>query len=224
MLEAAVAAGASHLVLLSEDSFPLRDPCEIPELLAKDPTHIWIDAEPMGGSSKPLSRLSRKSFFRGDPRHQSLGIRVLKRLPFSYSRVDWRSALGSLEPWAGDSWFIFPRDVGMAVLEHVRSNPGTMQFFSETWIPDEHFFQTVVVNSFPDRVLRGSPMYANWTSGKSPHPPFLLDVSSEPELLVARENHFFARKLDKRQPEMTLTIEKIWRKGSRPESRTTVEP
>lgn len=210
MLEAAVAIGSKYIALLSEDSFPIWHPREISEMLEETSAHIWMEIEIMGGQSKPLSRLSRRSYFRGDPRNQSLAIRLINRLPLTYAKVDWQKALGDFTPQAGDSWWILPREAAVAVLDFVRSNPATVDFFSRTWIPDEHFFQTVISNTLPEAVFRGSPMFADWTSGRSPHPPFMLDASSQRDLLVARKSHFFARKLEKFEPQMGSIIEKIW--------------
>jgi hypothetical protein len=210
MLREAVESGSSHIALLSEDTFPLHDPEAIPSLLEKSGVGVWMDGERMGSPHKPITRLSRISNFRGDPRKQSKLLRILQNLPFTYERVDYRRHLGDMIPWAGDSWWILTNKTAKKILDYANSNPDLIKFFSKTWIPDEHFFQTVVALVDPGVEFRGTPILADWSSGNSKFPPYFFDRSSIDTLRNGKTNFLFARKLEKVEPKMTEEIYKIW--------------
>jgi hypothetical protein len=210
MLFEAVESGSSHIVLLSEDSFPLHDPVSIPTILESSGVGVWMDGELMGSKSKPMTRLSRISHHRGDPRKQSRFLKILQALPFTYEKVDHRRHLGEIVPWAGDSWWILTNKAATDILEFSKSNPDTMEFFSRTWIPDEHFFQSVVARVDPSVKFRGTPILADWSSGNSKFPPYFFDINSIDTLRAGKSDYLFARKLERFDDDMTQEIESIW--------------
>ena len=210
MLREAVDSGSSHIALLSEDAFPLHDPESIPSLLGKNWEGVWMDGERMGSYHKPLTRLSEIRYFRGDPRKQSIINKVLHGIPLAYKKVDYRRHLGDAIPWAGDSWWILTNTTARKVLDYANSNPDAVKFFSKTWIPDEHFFQTAVALVDPGVAFRGTPILADWSSRKSQFPPYFFDTSSIEELRKGKKNFLFARKLEKVEQKMTEEIYRIW--------------
>jgi hypothetical protein len=201
----------THLALISEDSFLLFHPAEIEKRLPRSELTLLMDVEPMGTKSKPMSRISKTSPFRGDPRSQDFGVRFLNKMYLLVSRRDWRSYLGKMTPLAGDSWWILPRRAAQEIVDFVDSRPDVVSFFESTWIPDEHFFQTVLGNSPSAYDFAGSPMYANWTSGRGSFPPYFLRECDEEEILASRANHLFARKLELDDAPFSDFTKKMWK-------------
>jgi len=189
---------ATHFALLSEDSFLLYEPEEVEKRIPDSETKIYMDLAPMGSSSKPISRISRKSPFRGDPRKQGLILKILDAL-FTRFFVNsgWQSAVGNMNLFAGDSWWLISRKAAIEIIEFVDSNPKLVEFFQTTWIADEHFFQIILGNSTTKYDFVGTPMLANWSSGGGLNPPYFLTEQDEKWIRSHRKKHLFARKIEK---------------------------
>ena len=187
----------SHFALLSEDSFLLYEPEEIGRQFPDSETQIFMDLAPMGSNSKPISRISRRFPFRGDPRKQGLALKILDFL-FTKAFVNrgWKAAVGDMRLFAGDSWWVISRKAAQEILDFVDSNPKFLEFSRSTWIADEHFFQTILGNSLSEYSFEGSPMLANWTSGMGSYPPYFLSERDEQWIRSNRSGHFFARKIE----------------------------
>jgi len=187
----------THFALLSEDSFLLYEPGDIEMRLPGSETQVFMDLAPMGTSSKPISRISRRSPFRGDPRKQGLTLKILDFL-FTGAFVNriWKEAVRNMDLFAGDSWWVIPRKAAREIIDFVDSHPKVVEFFQSTWIADEHFFQTVLGNSVSEYNFEGSPMLANWTSGGGPNPPYFLSEKDEQWIRSNRNRHLFARKIE----------------------------
>jgi hypothetical protein len=127
------------------------------------------------------------------------------------SRRDWRKYLGKMTPLAGDSWWILSRRAAQEIVDFVDSCPDVVAFFESTWIPDEHFFQTVLGSSLSAYNFAGSPMYANWTSGRGSFPPYFLRECDEEEILASRASHLFARKLELGDASFSDFTKKMWK-------------
>lgn len=198
----------THLALVSEDSFLLHDPNRIEDLLPDGETTILMDLVPMGSPSKPVSRISKKSPFRGDPRRQGF---ITKIMDYLFTRVfvnrGWQSATESLSLFAGDSWWVISRKAAEEIIEFVDSKPETVKFLSSTWIADEHFFQIILGNSKTEYSFVGSPMLANWTFGQGSNPPYFLTELDEQWIRSGKRSHLFARKVEAYSKSFSLFTE-----------------
>jgi len=200
----------THFALLSEDSFLLYSPEEIELRLPDSDTQVLMDLAPMGSASKPISRISRVSPFRGDPRKQGLTLKIMDFL-FTGAFVNrgWRDAIGETRLFAGDSWWVISRKAAKEIIHFVDTNPKFVDFFKSTWIADEHFFQTVLGNSVSEYNFEGSPMLANWTSGSGPNPPYFLSERDEQWIRSNRSRHLFARKVETYSKAFSLFAERL---------------
>jgi len=214
LLRVALEGSATHFALISEDCFPLREPRNLSSALEASPEVLLMDSEKMGSASKPLSRVSRRNRFEGDPRSISILHKVLRHLPFSTQKVDWQSPLSNLAPHAGDSWWVITRKAAEEVLRFVNDEKEKMTFFESTWIADEHFFQTVLANSETPYIFSGSPMHADWDPAKSKYLPRFLNVDDVPDLIAAQESHLFARKLDRANSPLSSMVPDLWSSGT----------
>ena len=200
----------THLALISEDSFLLWEPETIEERLPESQHQISMDLTPMGSRSKPISRVSRKSPFRGDPREQGK-LRKLFDFMFGGAFVNfgWKRSLNGMRLFGGDSWWVISRTAAEEIINFVDSNPLIMKFFESTWIADEHFFQTILGNSQISFEFTGSPMLTNWEAGKGPNPPYFLTEGDEDWIRRSRQVHLFARKVEQHTDEFSLFTENL---------------
>ncbi len=210
LLQEALRGSATHFALVSEDSFPLHNPENLAAQLSHSSHHLLMDLEAMGSPAKPLSRISTQSRFQGDPRSTSLVRKALARSGIGNKDVDWRKHLGSLVPYAGDSWWVITRAAAEEIVSFASKEKEKVQFFSSTWIADEHFFQTILGNSSTPYVFAGTPMYADWDPTKSRHLPRFLGAGDRQALRAARTSFLFARKLEEASGELAKEIPRIW--------------
>jgi hypothetical protein len=201
---------ATHFALLSEDSFLLYEPDEIELKLPESETIILMDLSPMGSASKPISRVSKSSPFRGDPRRQGLLIKLLDLLLTRlFVNRGWERALGRMNLFAGDSWWVISRKAAIEIIEFVDAHPQIVEFFETTWIADEHFFQTILGNSTSEYEFTGSPMLANWSSGSGSNPPYFLTEQDEKWIRSNRKGYLFARKIEKHSESFAAFTKKL---------------
>jgi hypothetical protein len=108
-------------------------------------------------------------------------------------RLPWRRRIpGGLEPFGGGAYWALAREVAEHVHSFALANPRTMRFFEHVLIPDELFFQTVVLNSpFAESVVNDHLRYVDWSV--DPGPAILR--TSDLDAIVA-SGKLFARKFD----------------------------
>ena len=210
LLKAGLETDATHFCLLSEDTFPLWNPEQIKAMLEDSDLALKMDFEKMGGPTKPLSRISSINQFEGDPRLIGPLRKILKRAPWAAKRVDWKSALEGMTPYAGDSWWIITRKAAAEIVEFSQKEKEKMEFFRGTWTADEHFFQTVLGNSADKYIFKNSPVYADWNPQRSKFLPCFLDASDFNNLRSQKKNFFFARKLHDAESELAHLVPRLW--------------
>jgi hypothetical protein len=211
LIREALREPVTHVALISEDSFFLFHPSEIERRLPKSDRKLFLEVEAMGGASKPLSRISRTSPLRGDPRKQSLFLKAINQLVLLANPRDWQTELGQMTPYAGDSWWILSRRAAQEVVDVVDAQPDVVKFFETTWIADEHFFQTILANSQSGYSFAGTPMYADWESKVGEYPPYFIRDLEDQALLASRTNRMFARKLENATPSFPEDLNEVWK-------------
>jgi len=215
----AVAASASALrqavrqvpgdyyALISGAHLPIKPISELHTELASGAVYLSCTAMPSPETGKPLSRLERWNIATATP-HSRLGYRlnhhVLHRLP----KRNVRRGLGGARPFAGSQWWLLPHACAEQVLSFIDGSPRFVRFFHHTQVPDEMFFQTVVM-ALPHRYdVRDDLTHTSWsgplatrTSPATLHVDDLAALASSPR--------FFARKFDHAaEPEVYEVVRK----------------
>jgi hypothetical protein len=100
-------------------------------------------------------------------------------------------------PYAGDTWFDLTADAAKYVLQFVRAHPDYLKFHRYTHIPEESFFQCILM-TLPDEGMRHTlvnecPRFTKPLPPGIPHPK-TLTVEDLAELRLT--NKLFARKFD----------------------------
>ncbi len=182
-------------MLISGQDYPLRRPEAIGEFFAANrgrtviehyrlPTdEHWPDER--GG----LDRIERVHFERIPYRSSIL------RVPFIRRRFPVE-----LTPYGGSTWFALSSDALRYLVAFERENPRVMRFFHRVLIPEEIFFQTVLVNSpLRETLVNRALHYTAWPGGSHPK---TLGVEDFPTL--AASDVLYARKFDVERDSLVL--------------------
>jgi Core-2/I-Branching enzyme len=182
--------GFDYAVLLSGQDYPLKPTEAILAHFERARAACFLYTFPMDDPSRSdwepteLRRYRDRHFWIGG-RH--LSVRGTRTVP------------GGLEPFGGSMYWALPREAVLYVVGLLATQRRLVRFFRHTFIPDEMFFQTILMNShLRDRVTTlEAPCcygvhYIRWRP-RQPHPetlrtPDLPDLRTTPAL--------FARKFD----------------------------
>jgi hypothetical protein len=94
--------------------------------------------------------------------------------------------------FGGSAYWCLARDCIDYVNDFVQLNSATVRFFKHVKIPEEIFFQTILLNSpFNTRLVNDNWWYVNWSTAH--HPPVLRKKDFESFMST---NKIFARKFD----------------------------
>jgi hypothetical protein len=118
------------------------------------------------------------------------------RLPFE------RRFPSGLRPYGGGAYWCLSRDCIEYVSDFVTRRPEVVSFFHHVDIPDEIFFQTILLNSdLRDTIVNDNLRYIDWTRGRR---PAILEARDFEALRASPK--LFARKFDARQDEQVLDL------------------
>jgi Core-2/I-Branching enzyme len=104
-----------------------------------------------------------------------------------------RPFLPNMKQYGGSSYWNLTREAVYYIYDYISCHPDFVRFFKSTWIPDELFFQTLLLNSpLKDKIINDDLRYLDWSNHGS-HPAILRqndfgNLSTSPKL--------FARKFD----------------------------
>lgn len=171
-------------VLLTGQDYPLRSADEIESTLADAGGRSFITFRPPEG--RFLRRLTRWHWH-----GNLLGRRV--RLPNRFMPLTVRRTIpAGLTPYTGSAHWCLAREC----LEHVeRADPEIVRFFRWSAVPDESFFQTLLLSSpLAETLVNDDLRYVDWSEG-GPSPRVLTSYDLE---RMTRSSALFARKFDPR--------------------------
>ena len=102
-------------------------------------------------------------------------------------------------PYGGSGYWSLTRECLDYLHAFVRQNPGFVNFFRYVHIPDEIFFQTILLNSpLKERLVNDDLRFAYWPAASSASPAVLVRDDFQ-LLLTVRPSAVFARKFDTTQ-------------------------
>jgi hypothetical protein len=173
-----------YAVLVSGQDYPLRTAPELAQFYAAAEGRSFMHYLPLPapdrwGPRGGLERVQDWHFIRRRALH--LRLPRPRRIP------------GGLAPYAGESWWSFPREVVEYVDRYVLERPELPRFFEHVLHATEVFFQTIVMNSpHAGSVVNDDLRYIRWEHGL-PNPATL--TTADVDELFASGN-LFARKFD----------------------------
>lgn len=102
-----------------------------------------------------------------------------------------------MKPYHGSQWWSLTLDCVKYILKTVYESSEILRYYRHTKFPDEHFFQTIIMNSpFSENVINNDLRYVDWAGVdfvNSPHPK-ILTVNDFP--VFTATDDLFARKFD----------------------------
>jgi len=165
-----------RFVLLSGADYPLQSASYIEKFFEDNPDKEFINlvAMPNDAAGKPISRLTIYNFRPGDYWiTKVIRKRLIKAGVLPHKR-DYRIYLRHLAPYGGSTWWALSREASDFILTFVKEETRVVNFFKNTHIPDESFFQTILGNSdFRSRIVRNLT-YADWSAG-GPSPAYITE-------------------------------------------------
>jgi len=177
-----------YYINLTSGCYPLKSACAIKkEFDHQDSIFMEVFEMPFKGWYKGgMFRLENRFYFfprRKYPYSRLFRIpRLKKELPYN------------LKPYGGSGWFCSPKDVVRYILNFVEQKPSVKEFFKRTAIPDEIFFQTILMNSaYRSRIVDDNKRYIDWSNGIGSSPTILTKGDFEK---LRKSNKLFARKFD----------------------------
>jgi hypothetical protein len=203
-LRALIAGGRQfdYVVLLTGQDYPIKSNAEIAATLDAADARVFMHCFPL-----PNALWTDGGTDRIEHWHFRVGQRLVAfpGMPFrrpalnaAWSRIGralhlHRRFPPGLRPYGGSSYWCMPADCARYVDAFARENERVVKFFEHVHVPDEIFFNTIVMNSpFRDRVAGDELRYTDWRAGGD-NPAIL--TSRDLEALV-QSRSLFARKFD----------------------------
>jgi hypothetical protein len=189
-------------VLLTGQDFPLKSNEEIKARLDRDREYSFLSHFPVPDNDEwlpdgGLDGIDRWYFWvRGRrlqvPSKHGRG-RLGSALRLIGGVVPRRRFLPGLRPYGGSSYWCLSGDAVSFVHHYVRDHPEFASVFRRVFIPDELFFQTILVNSeLRNRIVNDDLRYIRWTATGSGPEVFLVDDFDR----LRDTESLFARKFD----------------------------
>ncbi|MBC9246652.1 glycosyl transferase [Paracoccus sp. 11-3] len=197
---------ATHFYMLSGDCMPIKsaeytrmflesDDCDYIEAVDFDEGN-WIK------TGLREERLIYRHWFneRTQTRAFYLSLKLQKRLRLT------RPTPHGLQMMIGSQWWCLRRQTVEAVLALIDQRPDLIRFFRTTWIPDETFFQTLVMHLVPKtEVRRRSPTFLMFTDYGMP-----VTFYNDHYDLLLRQDYLFARKISPAALELRERLGAVW--------------
>lgn len=106
---------------------------------------------------------------------------------------DKRKYFYDIHPYAGWQWWTITRECAQYIIDYVNKNKSFCDYYKYTLIPDEGFFQTIILNSsFKYNVINNNLRY--FTGNVGDLHPKILTKEDYNNLMIS--GHLFARKFD----------------------------
>jgi hypothetical protein len=148
--------------------------------------HFWLKGKHIGFPLNPRTRA-----FPYIERFINSGLPAKRELPLG------------LRPFGGSSHWCLTREAVHYIADYVAREREVVRFFKKALIPDELFFQTVLMNShLREKVINDDLRYVDWGRGER-HPAIL---GRDDFGMLRSAQKLFARKFDPRADRAILNM------------------
>ena len=191
-----------YVILLTGQDYPIKTNGEIERYLSRHAGYSFMEYEPLDEDS-PRWATDRFRYW-----HYRIGgkeIRFPKDSTGGKFFPVWKAInallparrpfLRGLKPYLGSGYWCLSGEATRFVYDYVNQRPDFANFFRSVHIPDELFFQTLLLNSqLKDKIINDHLRYIDWSVHRPGRAPHILGVEDF-ECLRASEK-LFARKFD----------------------------
>lgn len=209
------------LILLSGQDYPIKSNSQIQEFLQENQGKSFIDYFPLPRPDNLLPKWTNDGFDRINYWHFCLfnqrfvfpGKRRLNTYYANYVKPTiqvriisaiWFALVSpfpikrkfppGFKPFAGSQFWCLSRYSSEYIYNFTQQNPDFVNFFKYVDVPDEMFFQTIVLNSnIKDTVINHNLWYMDWQN-PNPNLPAILDIDDFDKII--NSSKLFARKFD----------------------------
>lgn len=210
-----------HVVLLSGADYPIKSTSTIRAFYAENKQFSFISFEPF-----PVSRLN----FEGMDRINYYTYNFLGKretfIPFRYtSHLSLKGKVFNLllglktlskpkrtfpfgwTPYYGSQWWSLSMDACVHVLQQIEEKKEYLDYHFYTQIPDEVFFQSLLLNSYPkiDWIINDNKRWIEFEEHSS-HPKIITESDIDK---MIQSDKLFARKFEEKSLVLNLIDEKI---------------
>lgn len=208
-----------RIVLLSGADYPVRSASYIETFFKTycDTEFINVVKMPSEAAGKPLYRLTLYWHNANETLIKSATRRLLCKLRLIPRERNFKKALSGLTPYAGSQWWALTRGACEYIEQFCSANPKIVNFFRNTLVPDEMFFQTVIGNSPFKEKLRRNLTFTDWSAG-GPNPALLSDEHVDtfasatcfgPDRFYGDGEILFARKFSDKRQDVVASITRL---------------
>ncbi len=205
-MRAAIEGGIpfEYLVLLTGQDYPIKPSWYIEQRLRESGGCSYLDHAPLPRADWPNGGLDRIRHWHFRWRGSYLAFPERRHFGHRLPGLAWSLLIALLplqrrfprpfHPFGGSSYWCLSREAVAYIHDFVEKDPGFVRFFHRVRVPDEIFFQTVVMNSpLRDRVVNDDLRHVDWARQDRGRPPILRKGDY---LALERSPQLFARKFD----------------------------
>lgn len=232
-----------HTILLSGQDLPIQTTDSIKSVLEKNESTEFIDCKPIKEvwpnhfkyriqsykydfSSAKADFVCIPSIFSMRPKGILRNVHQLVKRALKEKNIAHLKALKYLfiykKPpkntkfYGGSQWWCLTNSTLEKLDTYLKSNPEFYNFFEQSVIPDEVFFQTAIMNLKKQHFeieIMPTLTYARWKSNTE-NSPDTFTLNDLNEILIASKNFLFARKFNSNTDEnIILAIENCIKNG-----------
>lgn len=208
LLKAAFADKCDYYILLSGMDYPIKSNTHIFSFLESHKEESFIEFAKL-----PVTNLNYGGFdrvegysytirnrrytyipYRLNPKYNTKG-HLLNIILGAYSLIKGKRKKpnGINDFYYGSQWWMLNKDAVEYILEYLVQNPKYLQFHKFTLLPDEVFFQSILINGLSSnflRIINNNYRFIYWNEDSN-HPKFL---DSNDKNMIFQSDSLFARK------------------------------
>lgn len=189
-----------HAILLTGQDYPILPTQELYQFLERHAGRSFMRWIPLPDWNWDVMDRLECRHYRPFGLHARVPLKINnKRFKFVRKCINLilpgrRALPPGLEPFGGSGYWCLSGGAVQYIYNYVSAHPEIVNFFKLAHISDEHFFQTILLNSpLRDSIVNDDLRYIDW-SGRDGERPAILGVQDIPALRTCGK--LFARKFD----------------------------
>lgn len=185
-----------YLYFLSGQDYPIKSNAYIDDFTNKNKDKIYIDYSMLPKKDWAFGGFDRVQHYHFDIfKSRRTALVVHKIITLLRPILPKRKFPANLKPYGGEFYFSFPRYIAEYIIKFLKLRPDYLVFHRFTWIPEEVFFHTIILNTSDKKIrakiINDNLRYIDWT--REPFPA-ILGINDLQKIL--RSNKMFGRKFD----------------------------
>jgi hypothetical protein len=170
-------------------------------------THYKINLSPKKRDYLLVPSVFDRDFYQRNNLTSVFLLLKLKKIKEVLQLFSRRKLPNKLQPHGGWQWWALPIETIRSILNYLNKNPDYLAFHKYSLLPDEMFFQTIImsVTSVESKlVIENNLTFLSWESPDAPSPMTLRSPNLEE--LKSQDSSLFARKFDLEEDETILDL------------------